>query len=266
MIIFNEKVDFNEIIREKNTFFLIVGMPGIGSVGKIVVESLVSSFNAKIILEILFDDLPSQALVDTDGKMTVPSIKLYAADNENELHFLFLSAEFQPSSNIGMYNLVDKFMKFTISEKKVKINLIIGAGAYNPESIPTTPKVYITGTDLDIVKKFKNAKGNKKILTYKSGSITGLNGLFPVWGKFFNIPGICLLAETIPMIRRDPRAALSVLETINNYFGLDHDFSELKIMAKTMDIKIQELKKKVGLESPENKKEEKKKPIQSYIS
>ncbi|MFX0103016.1 MAG: PAC2 family protein [Candidatus Hodarchaeota archaeon] len=262
MILFNETSPLEEL--KSKEFVLVVGMPGIGSVGKIVIESLREQLEAELVLKVYFDDFPSQVIVDEDGKLMIPRINVFKAEISSDLNFLLLTGDFQPTSNLGIYNFVDKLMKYLINEKKLKIQMVLSTGAYVPErNIPMHPKIFISGTDMDVMEEFLKLD-QKKIRVMSGGIITGANGIIPAWCELLDIPGICLLGETIPMLKKDIRATKTILEVLKMRFDFDFDFTEIEKQAKDLDNTLEELKKRAGI-SPEEREDIFKRGDQSYI-
>ncbi|MFX1342077.1 MAG: PAC2 family protein, partial [Promethearchaeota archaeon] len=61
------------------------------------------------------------------------------------------------------------------------------------------------------------------------GVINGANGVIPAWAKLkYGIEGVCLLAETVPLLRLDPRASKLIIEVLNDRFDIKADVSELE--------------------------------------
>lgn len=260
MIIFDEK----GFLKGDQQHVLIVGMPGIGSVGKIVVESLMEQLKAELVLSIYFDDFPSQVIVNEDGKLMIPRINVFKAEQANDVTFLLLTGDFQPTSNLGIYKFVDKLMNFLADEKKLNIQLVLSTGAYVPEHIPMHPKIFISGTDEAVMQEFIGLDPDK-IRIMSGGVITGANGIIPAWCELVHIPGICLLGETIPMIKKDIRASKTILEVLQMRFNFKFDFTEIEKQAKDMDTTLEELKKRAGITPSEEKEDIFKRGDQSYI-
>jgi len=62
------------------------------------------------------------------------------------------------------------------------------------------------------------------------GIIAGANGILPAWaGAKGFAPGVCLLAETIPlpMMSLDPRASKALVSILKEHFKIDMSFDEL---------------------------------------
>jgi proteasome assembly chaperone (PAC2) family protein len=73
---------------------------------------------------------------------------------------------------------------------------------------------------------------------YEGGYISGANGILPAWaGAKGYAPGICILAETLPlpMMTLDPRSSKALVTILKDYFSIDMDFSKLNEKIKEME-------------------------------
>lgn len=238
------------------------GMPGIGTVGKMVVEAIRDHFKAEPVVTIFYDDFPSQVIVEAGGTLVLPSVQLLHASVSGKVSLLLVTGDFQPTSNTGVYNFMEKFWEF-LERKGMVVSMLVSTGAYVPEHIPTRPKIYVAGTSKDAVATFVDIDPGV-VQVMDGGIITGANGIFPAWGSIVGVPGICLLAETIPMVKKDPKAAKILIELLGNRFGFTANVSELQAMADEMDSTIEELKKRAGI-MPDDKLDDVDRGSQSYI-
>jgi hypothetical protein len=259
-----EEMDLKSLDLAGKDVFFLCGMPGIGSVGKLVIETMVVQLKAQLAVTIYFDDFPSQVIVEPGGKLLLPTVQIFLATPNETSTFLLMTGDFQPSSNIGIYGFVDGVMNYLTKEKDLKLSLLLSTGAYVPDQVPLEPKIYVSATDLVEMEKLVEIDP-EKVNHMEGGIITGANGIIPAWGLLIGIPGICMLAETIPMVKRDPKAARIILETLAKRFSIEMDLSDLDAMSDEMDKNIDDLKRRAGI-MPESKEEESgTKARQSYI-
>ena len=72
----------------------------------------------------------------------------------------------------------------------------------------------------------------------EGGVIAGANGILPAWaGQKGYAPGICLLAETLPlpMMTLDPRASKALVTILKDYFNIEMNFDELNKQIEEME-------------------------------
>jgi uncharacterized protein (TIGR00162 family) len=202
----------------------LVGMPGIASVGKLAIEVLIRSLDATPIVQILSDDFPPHVMIDEEGMMKIPECQIYLHSNPNLKHdILLVSGDFQPSTSQGIYEFSDRIAE---TFKKLNVTRVAATGAYVPGEYPESPKVFVSSTSSEFQDFFTKLD---YVVPMSDGVINGANGVIPAWAKLkYGIEGVCLLAETVPLLRLDPRASKLIIEVLNNRFDINADVSELE--------------------------------------
>ena len=76
---------------------VLIGMPGIASVGKLCISSLIEALNATKIAELFCSDFPPHVLVESDGLLYVPRTTIYHSRLENggTKDFFFVTGDYQ---------------------------------------------------------------------------------------------------------------------------------------------------------------------------
>lgn len=202
----------------------LVGMPGIASVGKLAIEVLIRSLNAEPIIQITSDDFPPHVMIDDQGMMKIPECQIYLHKDSKLKHdILLVSGDFQPSTSQGIYEFSDKIAE---TLKKLKVTKVAATGAYVPGEYPETPKVFVSSTGPKFQAFFTELD---YVEPMADGVINGANGVIPAWANLkYGIEGVCLLAETVPLLRLDPRASKLIVQVLNDRFNIKADVSELE--------------------------------------
>ncbi|UCC18933.1 MAG: PAC2 family protein [Promethearchaeota archaeon] len=234
-----------ELEREniKNPIILI-GWPGIALVAKLAITSIQESLNAKEFLDIQCFDFPPKSIVEK-GSLEIPMAKLYykSAESEKGNDFFILTASYQPQSPTGVFEFSKAFCEEMHNLTGGKINMYLSTGAMITDIVHDNPLIYVCGTDQDLVQTFLEYDNTK---LYEGGYISGANGILPAWaGANGYAPGICLLAETLPMpmMTLDPRSSKGLVTLLKEYFSLDMDFSKLNEKIKEMESIFESFKK-----------------------
>ncbi|MEK6812859.1 MAG: PAC2 family protein, partial [Nanoarchaeota archaeon] len=81
---------------------LIEGLPGVGNVGKIVVDFLIDSLGAKKLFEITSSQLPHCVFVNEENMVELPEIEVYYKNIGNRT-LLFLAGDIQPINEQSCY-------------------------------------------------------------------------------------------------------------------------------------------------------------------
>ena len=219
-----ETIDI-ETIKSKSPIILI-GMPGIAMVGRMAALNFIKALDAKEYKRIYYHDFPPHSIVNDKGEMTMPKVSLYYWKNKDSHDLIIISADYQPSTSLGIYELSDYLCKYC---NELNAKWIIALGAFVPEEpVIENRKVYISGSDNELVKfLLDSSEGNPIVLC--GGFITGANGIIPVWCNIqYNIPGACLLADTLPYHQIDPNASKELVIIVNDRLDLNVNFEFLE--------------------------------------
>ena len=263
MIKIVEHVDASQFDIEGKRVVLLSGMAGIGSIGKIAVETIRDQFNAELVFSMYMDDFPSQVMVDKTGKLVLPSVQCYFAKVKDDLCFFIVTGDFQPASNNGIFIFVEELTNFLIEKKGITFSMILSIGAYVVEQVAHQPKVFVSGTDSGLIDEFAGLD-NEVMRIMEDGIISGANGVIPAFGTLLGIPGICMLAETVPIVKTDPRAAKAVIEIITKYFSFEIDLSPMEKASDEVEAILDDLNRRAR-SMDEAKDDTAMKNRQSYI-
>ena len=170
---------------------LIEGLPGIGNVGKITVDFIIDSLQAKKFIEINSYYFPNSVFVNENNLIDLPSINIYYKKLKNK-DLLLVAGDVQPIDEFGCYQICEKILDIF---QRYKGKEIITLGGIGLPKIPNNPKVYCTANNKLIIKKYKTKNINTKIFG-TVGPIMGITGLLIGLAQKRNIPAICLLAQT----------------------------------------------------------------------
>ena len=221
---------------------LIEGLPGIGNVGKITVDFLISELKAKKMYEMFSYTFPHSVFVNEKNLVDLPKIEIYYKKMpKNDL--LFLSGDIQPVDEVSSYEFCEKILDILQSYKTKEIITLGGIGLLE---MPKKPRIFCTGNNKEIIKKYKkDTELNDKIYGVV-GPIIGVSGLLIGLAEKRKISAIALLAETLghPLYLgvKGAREQLKVLnKKLNLKLNLDKLDKEIKdveeeLIRKTTDI------------------------------
>lgn len=214
-----------------NKPILVVGLPGVGSVGKLVVEHLKTEFGANKFATLYSSHLPHRAIMLKSGGLRMTSIRFYYIKSKKKggSDIVLLTGDDQPITPEGQHEVNLRIVDFFKNE--LGGQYIYTIGGYAPaEPISGAPKVFGNATDKKVMDSFK---GSKVLFGKTKGMIWGSAGMIVVLGKMRGIPGICLMGETAIM-DLDAAAAKSVLTVLSERLGIAINTESLdKIINKT---------------------------------
>ena len=225
-----KKFDLN--VNDINDSVVLIGWPGIALVAKLAISSIKDALKAQLFLDIEYFDFPPKSTVEA-GILDMPLAKLYYISRDDNDLFI-LTANFQPQGAEGVFDFTKKFCEEMDRITSGKIKMYVSTGALVTDKVSDDPKVHVCSTDEVLMSTFLELDNT---IMMDGGIIAGANGILPAYAGVKGFaPGICLLAETIPlpMMSLDPRASKALVKLLNDYFNLDVSYDELDKKIKEM--------------------------------
>ncbi|MEK6821486.1 MAG: PAC2 family protein [archaeon] len=232
---------------------VFVGLPGIGLVGKIVVDYLVKELKPKKIGEILSDSFPP-AVITKSGVAELFKDHVHYLKVKNQ-HFYFVSGPVIPNWDQGgtIADQYDFSRTLVAAFKELNISTICTIAGLNigEERLKITPNVIASATDKKTLDEWK-ARGVKP--SESEGTIWGHAGLLLGLGKMHGIPGVCLMGETSArLVYGDPGASKVVLDLLNKTFGLKIKMNKIDAESKEIESAFQKLSETMQAEESGDK-------------
>jgi hypothetical protein len=209
---------------------LIEGLPGIGNVGKIVVDYIIEETKAEKIMDFFSYSLPNSVFVNENNLVGLPKLELYYKKLNNQ-DYLFLAGDVQPATEDGSYSFTELILDIV---EKHGCKEIITLGGIGLAEIPLKPAVYCAANDIKFIQKFIKV-GAKKEVYGIVGPIMGVSGLLVGMSFARKMKATALLAETLghPMYLGLPGAKES-LDILCKVYGF-------KISMKSLDKEIKNM-------------------------
>ncbi|UCD03396.1 MAG: proteasome assembly chaperone family protein [Candidatus Aenigmatarchaeota archaeon] len=223
---------------------LLVGLPGVGNIGRVAVGYLVSELKAKKFAELHSKwFFPFVVLHDKSvASLLKNELYYYKGKKAGERDMIFLVGDCQSLSPQGHYEVIDVIMDFA---EKLGVKEIITVGGLATGELDSAKGLIGAVSDEKVMKKYRKYKIDFNA-GEKVGYIVGAAGLMLGIGKERGIEGLCLLGQTsgFPIVT-DPKAAESALDVLVKMFGLKIDMGKLE---KKVDEMEKFIKKVEGLQ------------------
>ena len=211
-----------------NNAVFIEGLPGIGNVGKVVVDFIIDELNAVKLCDFFSYSLPHSVFVNEKNLVELPRIELFYKKMKGKNDLLLLAGDIQPADEITTYEFCETVLDML---KNYNVNEIITLGGIGLPEIPKKPKVYYTGNSKNIIKKYQSKLLHNNLYGVV-GPIVGVTGLFLGLAAKRKMEAITFLAETYghPLYLgvKGAREILRVLDS-NLKWGLNLDKLEEEI-------------------------------------
>ncbi len=241
---------------------MIVGLPGIGNVGKLIAEHLKKEFKAEKIAVLYSPHFPHQVVMLKNGGIRLVGNRFYLLRSKSgkplKRDIVLLTGESQAITPEGQYEVNAKIVDFFKDGLKGKFIYTLGGYSVS-RNIAETPKVYGNVTEKGVIGRFKDSG---VIFGKSRGMILGSAGLIIAFAKMRGVGGICLMGET-SFLDVDAAAAKAVLVALAKSLDLDINMQNLdKIIERTART-LKELEKQASGFATQTGEGEERRP--SYI-
>jgi hypothetical protein len=237
-------VEYGE--KALNEPVMIVGLPGIGLIGKLVAEHLIGELKAEKIMEIFSPNFPPQVNVNPDGTIKLVSNEVYAwSGNDKTPDLLILVGDYQSVTNDGHYELAGIYLDIA---EKFKARRIYTLGGYGTGKLIDVPHVLYATNKAEVVEEIKSY-GAMFSEGELSGGIIGASGLILGLGELRGIEAVCFMGETSGYLV-DPKSAQAVLGVLCKALNLTVDTKELEARAAEIEKIITKIKEMEQQQQP----------------
>jgi len=214
----------------------IVGLPGIGNIGRIAIGYAIQQLKAKKFAELYSPNFFPFVMIH-DNKIHVLRNEFYFYKG-GKRDYIFVIGDTQSYDQKGHYEVAGKILEFV---KTLGCKEVVTIGGFGTGKVVDKPKIYASATHDSLVKIYKKHNVNFN-LTGKITTIVGASGLIAGLSEHHGMKGICLLGETTgyPIIT-DPTAAEAILAVLQKALGLKIDLKKLDEKVKAMHDFIKKL-------------------------
>ena len=218
-----------------NNPIVIEGLPGIGFVGKIVVDQIVKHLNGEKFAELQSDYFPPQVTMKEDGLIEPMKMEFFYIKDfgENNQDIVLLTGNTQGSDFEGQIMISKVLMNYFEDLGSEKIFTIGGLGT---GELSERSKVFVAGNNKDLIDEILEID-NTEVRKDEGGAIVGASGLLLYYAQQKGIDAACLMGET-PGFYVDPSSAKEVLFVLFKLFGFKLDFEELDEQIKVTNERL----------------------------
>ena len=207
----------------------IVGLPGIGNIGRIAAGYMVHQLKAKKFAELYSNFFFPFVIVHEDKIHTLRNEFYFVKGEKRDI--ILLIGDCQTYDPKGHYEVSGKIIGFL---KSLGCKELVTIGGFSTGKVIDKPKVYAVLADKKLETQIKKLDVSTKI-TGKVGTIVGAAGLLIGLGKLEGMNGVCFLSETsgFPIVT-DPNAAEAVLEVLQKFLGIKISLKKIREKVEAM--------------------------------
>ena len=217
---------------------LIEGLPGVGHVGSLVAEHLLSEAESELVRRFHSEHFPPQVTVGDEGVAELVCAELHAVSFENQ-DLLVLSGDQQAASGVGHYRITEAVLD---AVEAFGVERLFALGGVPTGELIEEYDVLGAVADPESVEVLEEA-GVVFREGEPAGGIVGISGLLVGLGGRRGLDASCLMGETSGYLV-DPKSAKALLGVLQTLLDFEVDLTSLDERAEEMEEvvgKIQEL-------------------------
>ena len=170
---------------------MLEAVPGVGNVGKIVVDSLVDKHPSRTIGWILHPDFPPHSTLDGNGLVSPPRININSVLLPDGRTVITVGGPLQPMTAAGQHEVSEAILELASESGTPQLLVLAGLTAGTDDR-----EIHVICADAEVR---KNLEVNDIPVSKKqpeSGMI-GIAGLLIALSPLYGVPAVGLVAETI---------------------------------------------------------------------
>jgi proteasome assembly chaperone (PAC2) family protein len=171
--------------------FFLEAVPGVGNVGKLLLDSLIEKHPSRLLLRILHPDNPPHSTLDEDGLLEPPSMVVHAIDLPNGETIISASSNFQPLTPHGQYELACALLDMA-RDSGTELMVILAGLATEPGR----DAVHLICASAEVRERMQ-ADGIEVSRKHPAAGVIGLTGLLASLAPLHGVDAVCSIAETV---------------------------------------------------------------------
>ena len=170
---------------------LLEAVPGVGNVGKIVVDSLVDKHPSRTIGWILHPDFPPHSTLDGNGFVSPPRININSILLPDGRTIITVGGPLQPMTAAGQYEVSEAILEMASESGTPQLLVLAGLAAGTDDR-----EIHVICADAEVR---KNLEANDIPVSkeHPKAGMIGIAGLLISLSPLYGVPAIGLVAETI---------------------------------------------------------------------
>jgi len=170
---------------------MLEAVPGVGNVGKIVVDSLVDKHPSRTIGWILHPDFPPHSTLDSNGLVSPPRININSILLPDGRTVITVGGPLQPMTAAGQHEVSEAILELASESDTPQLLVLAGlaAGADDRE-------IHVICADAEVR---KNLEANDIPVSreHPEAGMIGIAGLLISLSPLYGVPSVGLVAETM---------------------------------------------------------------------
>lgn len=202
---------------------LLEAVPGVGNVGKLVVDALVRKHPSTLVARLIHPDMPPHSTLDDDGLLVPPSMLIHRVMLPDGRYVLTVGGDLQPMTAGGQHEVADAILGLASAASTPQLLVLAGLAADVEDK-----EVHVICADSKVR---SNLEANDIPVTrdQPEAGMIGVAGLLVSLSPLHDVPTVALVADTVGAsadVRAADRLAKWIEEALGLPLNLDLDTTE----------------------------------------
>jgi len=170
---------------------VLEAVPGVGNVGKILVDGLIEKHPSRTIGWILHPDFPPHATLSNEGLIGPPRLDIESVMLPNGESVCIITGVMQPMTAPGQYEVAEAILGLASDSEASRLVVLAGLAAE-----PECRSIYVICSD----KEFRNTLEKEDIVVSRDqpkGGMIGVAGMVLSLSSTLGVPALGVIAETM---------------------------------------------------------------------
>ena len=194
---------------------ILAAVPGVGNVGKLVIDTLNEQHESTLMARIIHPDLPPHSVLE-DGLLVPPHLSMHSVVLENKQTVVTITGNGQPMTPRGQHELAEAILEVAEDSQTPFIIVLAGLSAK-----PGEDNIHLTCSSNEVQSEL-NGRGISVSKDQPSGGMLGLAGLLVSLSPLHDVSSAAYSAETVGT-SIDVVTADRLAQRISADFGLGLD-------------------------------------------
>ncbi len=170
---------------------MIEAVPGVGNVGKLVIDGLKEKYSSTCLGWLIHPDFPPHASLGSDGLLSPPGMEIYSVVLDSGDKIITISGNMQPITAAGQFEVSEAILKLAVEEEVQQLLVLAGLSAE------------VEDRDIHVIcsqSKVREKLESNDIIVSKQkpdGGMIGISGMVLSLSKIHEVPAIGVVADTI---------------------------------------------------------------------
>jgi len=170
---------------------IIEAVPGVGNVGKLVVDGLIKKHPSRTLAWILHPDLPPHAVLGEKGLILPPRIEINSIMLPNNSTVITIGGNLQPITATGQFEVSEQILKIAKENNAPQLLVLAGLTAGIEDK-----QIHVICSDEKVKRNLEKNDIEVSKDQPKEG-IIGIAGLIVSLSPIYEVPTVGLIADTV---------------------------------------------------------------------